>query len=68
MTLTKKHFIKIAKILKESNADNQLIQKFVDFFREENPKFDRERFINACDYITGEGFKNEKVAQSNVLA
>ena len=47
MVLTKKHFIKVAKILRESKADEQLIQKFIDWFTLENGNFDKERFLKA---------------------
>lgn len=59
MTLTKKHFEAIAKLIKFHLADNffmeierPLIKQFIislsDYFKTENPYFDRERFLKAC--------------------
>ena len=62
MTLTKKHFIAVAEILKESNADDQLIQKFVDYFRTENPLFDVSRFITASKQDVSGMAENSPVA------
>lgn len=45
--LTKKDFIKVAEILRESNADEQTQQKFIDWFTAENKNFDKERFLKA---------------------
>ena len=45
--LTKKHFIKIAKIVKNS-CDIKAIDKLAEYFETENPNFDKEKFIKAC--------------------
>jgi len=45
--LTKKDFIKVAEILRESKADEQTTQKFIDWFTAENKNFDKERFLKA---------------------
>tara|TARA_Y100000296_G_C5052382_1_gene195518 strand:+ start:372 stop:536 length:165 start_codon:yes stop_codon:yes gene_type:complete len=49
--MTKKHFQKIATILKSSNVSNeqrlQLANEFAGLCREVNPRFDTTRFINA---------------------
>lgn len=53
MTLTKKHFIAIANILKDcrqiDNKEKQefLILAFCNYFKSENPNFKENRFINA---------------------
>jgi len=51
--MSKKHFEAIAKILKQNlayNDDNDLISAFCDYFGQENPNFDRERFIKATKF------------------
>ena len=56
--MTKKDYIKIAKIIKDNthainlivvlNKDN-LIHDLVLMFEDDNNIFDRDRFINACE-------------------
>jgi len=46
--MTRKHFIAIAKILKDRNADENLIRDFALLCLEENPLFDYTKFVNAC--------------------
>ena len=66
--MTKKHFISIAKIIKEQLENEQLANPLVsqdikdgaeiavsciaeslaDYFQDENPAFDRSRFLAAC--------------------
>ena len=45
--LSKKHFNKIASILKSNNASDQLIEDFANYFQELNPNFNRDMFIKA---------------------
>lgn len=46
--MTRKDYTKIAEILKSHNfVDDNLIDSFCDFFKSDNPRFDRERFRNA---------------------
>ena len=57
MTLTRKHFRAVAKILNELYKENNspknriliriLTNEFSDYFETENPAFDRERFKKA---------------------
>lgn len=52
--MTKKHFIKAAMHVKLSNAvskaeKRRLANTFADFFETENPRFDRDRFLKACE-------------------
>ena len=47
--MTRKHFIAIAEILKEHSADYYLVKDFCDYLRTQNPNFDRNRFIDACE-------------------
>ena len=54
MPMTKKDYIKIAKVIRNnSTATGKLVrQSFIDdlcnIFKENNPNFDKVRFINAC--------------------
>ena len=53
MTITKKHFINIAKIIDDNtmhNDDNKqiLVNAFCNYFKRENKNFDSIRFYNAC--------------------
>ena len=45
--MTRKDYIKVAEILKSHFANDNLIDSFCDFFKSDNPRFDRERFRNA---------------------
>jgi hypothetical protein len=44
----KRHYVKIAKLLNENNADGGLVAAFADLFAEDNSLFDRDRFYMAC--------------------
>lgn len=50
--MTKKHFIAIANIVKSQDLTydqrEQLSLDFANYFRRENPRFDIQRFVNAC--------------------
>lgn len=59
--MTKKHYIKIAAVFKRAkeleNNDEDAVQVLHDlaydlctFFKEDNPNFDRERFMTACGF------------------
>ena len=62
--LTKKHFIAVAKILRDRDlATENLTQACVvmdiredlaDYFASDNPNFDRSRFIDAATAVQGE--------------
>jgi hypothetical protein len=45
--LTKKHFVGIARILREQQADHGLVQALAAYFKSENPRFDAARFWRA---------------------
>jgi len=45
--MTKKHFIRIANILKENKASQKTIEQMGDYFYEINPNFDYHRFLVA---------------------
>ena len=56
--MTKKDYIKIASIIKDNSvsddkliryiAKDPLIKDFVIMFKKDNKRFDKERFIKAC--------------------
>lgn len=53
--MTKKHFIKIARVIEKyagltpERGDIKLLaEDLADIFKEENPAFDRQRFLDAC--------------------
>ena len=56
--MTKKHYEAIAKELLFYNAgrDKQVIERiansFADYFEQDNPRFDRSRFLEACGIDT----------------
>ena len=69
---TKKHFEKIAEIIKKipvkleiecedipiaEKTRNLIANDLADWFQSENPKFNRERFLKACDLINIEELK-----------
>jgi hypothetical protein len=54
VTMTKKNYLKAAKIVKDSYQQIPAVQAksveeaFVRFFQDDNPRFDQVRFIYAC--------------------
>lgn len=49
--MTRKHFIQIAKILKDFRKTENfyiLVTDFTNFCEKANPNFDRNKFIEAC--------------------
>lgn len=47
--MTRKDYIRAAEIIRDDYlSDRNAINAFVDFFVEDNPSFDVERFIEAC--------------------
>ena len=44
---TKIHYIEIAKILKNSNTKEDIINKIIGYFQSDNPLFDKVKFLNA---------------------
>lgn len=49
MALSRKHFERVAEILGTTNVPEETMEKFVQFFYEENPRFDYDRFYSAVD-------------------
>lgn len=52
--MTRKHFVAIANILHELQADEDMIQAFVSYLYTQNAHFDSERFR---DYVKTGGKK-----------
>jgi len=48
MSLSKKHFEKVAEILRTCNSDKERITAFEQWFSMENLRFDSEKFKRAC--------------------
>ena len=52
MPMTKKNYVKAAKLIQATEPKvvaNQLEEAFVEFFQDDNPRFDEERFRFACN-------------------
>ena len=49
---TQKHFIAVAKLINETdgniNLDSFVSAKLIQFFQDDNPKFNKEIFLKAC--------------------
>ena len=45
--MTKKDYIKIASIIKDNKLDDA-VDDFVIMFKKDNIRFDKERFLKAC--------------------
>ena len=48
MSMSRKHFEEIARIMREHKADGVLIRDIADFCYTQNEHFDRYRFYDAC--------------------
>ena len=75
MTISKKQFVNIAKIIDDNTKHNDddkqiLVNAFCNYFKSENKKFDSIRFYNACfktfKPISNDQNKAIKVLQSKV--
>lgn len=60
---TKKHFEAVAHILKEADAED-LAAHFADIFEQDNPRFNRKRFMAACGFDAPKGHDMGKVARA----
>ncbi len=45
---TKQHYIAIAKILKDARDVDEVVNRLVDFFANDNPNFAAHAFLSAC--------------------
>lgn len=52
--MTRKHFERVAAMLKRHKdcalCAELLSKEFAEWFAEENPRFDRDRFMEACGF------------------
>lgn len=54
VTMTRKDYISMAKLLKDSREEmspelfEKLVRRMADWFASDNPRFDRQRFEDAC--------------------
>lgn len=46
--MTKKHFVAIAKVLRENRRREKIIEELCNYFSTVNANFDRGRFLQAC--------------------
>ena len=46
--MTKKDYIKIASIIKDNKLNDVVVDDFVIMFKKDNKRFDKERFLKAC--------------------
>ena len=46
--MTKKDYIMIASIIKDNQLNDDVVDGFVIMFKKDNKRFDKERFIKAC--------------------
>lgn len=58
--MTRKDYVLIAEVLKNFKGDqgdvidrDKMVYKIADAFALENPRFDRDRFLVACDVLNG---------------
>lgn len=52
--MTRKHFEAIAKVLNANMASHELVEDFADMLEQENPRFDRDRFVDASSKLREE--------------
>jgi len=46
--MTRKHYEKIAKAISKGTDIVVLVEMLMDIFEDDNPRFDREKFLIAC--------------------
>ena len=49
--MTKKHYKRIAEIIKNSNIDEETLTQFIIYFKEDNPNFNEVKFREAVKLI-----------------
>jgi hypothetical protein len=47
--LSKKYYKEIARMIKDSENIHDFLYKFMEYAKQNNPKFDRTRFLKACE-------------------
>ena len=48
MSLSKKNYIEIAKIISKSEYITDLIYNLANYFEQDNKAFNKNKFVNAC--------------------
>lgn len=48
--MSKKHYIMLARVLTNHSASFELCAELAGELKKDNPSFDVERFLAACDY------------------
>lgn len=67
MAFSKQHYIKVANILKKFNGKGieELVNELVTMFREDNPRFDTDRFLEASGFAGNTRIKsNENISST----
>lgn len=49
--MTKKDYIRAAGIIKAGGGDRNVTEAFVAFFKDDNPRFDIERFLETAGML-----------------
>ena len=63
MSLSKKNYVEIAKIISKSEYITDLIYNLANYFEKDNKAFNKNKFVNACVNTmseTGEYFNDTK--------
>jgi hypothetical protein len=45
--MTRKDYVEVAKILKDIDVDDSTLNRFIQMFKSDNPRFDSNRFLTA---------------------
>ncbi len=48
--MTRKHFVKVSDVLRETKANKELCEHFARMCRSENNNFNKQRFMAACGH------------------
>tara|TARA_B100000886_G_scaffold328400_1_gene276753 strand:+ start:146 stop:352 length:207 start_codon:yes stop_codon:yes gene_type:complete len=60
MSLSKKNYIEIAKIISKSEYVTDLIYNLANYFEKDNKAFNKNKFVNACINTMSETGEEEK--------
>lgn len=47
--MTKKDYERAVKIICHSHRSAEVVEAFIQFFQGDNPRFDEDRFVEACE-------------------
>lgn len=47
---SRRHYVAVAKTLKEGNASKAMVESFATMFDKDNERFSRDRFVKAAGY------------------